>query len=62
MFGWVGFVVGILFIVVGGFLVFFFPASMEHQSDVGSGSNMALSGVVLGLILLVVGFFLAFWG
>jgi len=50
MFGWIGFLVGVLFILIGGFLVIFFPGAEEHQPP-----PFNVVGVVLGLILLVLG-------
>jgi len=55
MFGLIGIVIGILLLLVGIFLVFFFPSTMEHQPP-----GMSVTGVVLGLVLLVVGFVLVF--
>jgi len=50
MFGWIGVVVGILFIIIGGFLVLFFPGTKEHQPG-----PFGLVGVVLGFILIIAG-------
>ncbi len=55
MFGWIGFLVGIFFILVGGFLVLFFPSTEEHQPD-----TFAVTGIVLGLILIIAGGVLMF--
>ena len=56
MFGWLGIAVGILFFLVGGFLVVFFPSTEEHQGD-----TFSITGIVIGFILLVAGFFLVFF-
>lgn len=56
MFGWLGIAIGILFFLIGGFMVFFFPSTEEHQGD-----NFGITGVVLGLILLIAAFFLVFF-
>jgi hypothetical protein len=56
MFGWIGIIIGILFFLVGGFLVIFFPSSEEHQGD-----TFSITGIVLGFILLIAGFFLIFF-
>jgi len=56
MFGWLGIVVGILLILIGGFLVFFFPNTQEHQPP-----PFGVVGVVLGLILIVAAVVLIFW-
>jgi len=53
MFGLLGIAVGILLILVGGFLVFFFPSTKEHQPP-----PFDLVGVVLGFIFLIIGILL----
>jgi len=55
MFGFVGWLVGGLFIILGIFLIFFFPSVIEHQP-----SNIGFTGIILGLIFLVVGGVLVF--
>ena len=55
MFGWIGLLVGILFIAVGGFLVLFFPSTQEHQPG-----PFGVVGVVLGFILIALGGVLIF--
>ena len=55
MFGIIGILVGLLLIVVGGFLVFFFPSAWEHQPD-----PFGWVGVVLGFILIIIGGVLVF--
>jgi len=54
MFGLLGAIIGIILIIVGGYMFFFMPMAMEHQPDFG------LSGIILGLILMIVGFVLVF--
>jgi len=56
MFGWIGIVIGILFFLIGGFLVVFFPSTEEHQGD-----SFSLTGILIGFILLIVAFFLVFF-
>ncbi|MBL7160564.1 MAG: hypothetical protein ISS93_01795 [Candidatus Aenigmarchaeota archaeon] len=53
MFGVIGFIIGILLIIAGVFLIFFFPAAGEHQPH-----GMSLTGIVLGIIFLILGFVL----
>ncbi len=53
MFGIIGFIVGILLILLGGFMAFFFPSDDRHQSD-----SIAVGGIVIGLIILLFGFIL----
>ncbi len=55
MFGALGIVLGILLILLGGFLVLFFPMTEEHQA-----SEFTKTGVVLGFIFLIIGAFLVF--
>lgn len=55
MFGLLGTILGIILIIVGGFLVVFFPATLEHQSQ-----EFSVVGIVLGLIFLIVGVVLIF--
>ena len=55
MFGWIGIIIGILFFLIGGFLVVFFPSTEEHQGD-----SFSITGVAIGIILLIAGFFLVF--
>jgi hypothetical protein len=50
MFGIIGILVGLLLILIGGFLVFFFPSTAEHQPH-----PFDITGVVLGFILLIIG-------
>lgn len=55
MFGIVGILVGLLLILAGGFLVFFFPSTAEHQP-----SPFDVVGVVLGFIFIIAGGILVF--
>ena len=55
MFGIVGILVGLLLIVMGGFLVFFFPNTGEHQAP-----PFDVVGVVMGFIFLIIGGLLVF--
>lgn len=56
-------IIGILMIIIGGFLVVFFPGILHHQ-EAGSKraphTSFGLGGVVLGLILIIVGGFILF--
>jgi hypothetical protein len=57
MFGLLGVVIGIVLILLGGFLVFFFPSTTIHQ-----GEDFGVAGVVLGFIILLIGGVLVFFG
>jgi NADH:ubiquinone oxidoreductase subunit 3 (subunit A) len=57
MFGWFGVLVGIIFILIGGVLVFFFPMAIDYQSE-----KFGFVGIVLGFIFLVIGGALIFIG
>ncbi len=51
MFGWVGIIVGILFLLFAAFMVFFFPMStVESSGHQTQGWNGVLFGVIVGLI------------
>ncbi len=52
-FGILGLVIGILFILIGGFLVFFFPANKEHQSG-----DFTSAGIFIGVLFILFGFLL----
>lgn len=54
MFGLLGVIVGIILIIVGGYMVFFLPMSIYHQPEFG------YTGVFLGIVFLIVGFVLIF--
>lgn len=59
MFGLLGLVIGILMILMGGFLVFFFPFVDKFQNQMPSGAGGAsfdVAGVILGLVLIFFGF------
>ncbi len=49
LFGLLGGLFGVLFLIAGVFLVFFFPGTTEHQTE-----HFSLVGVVLGFIFLLV--------
>jgi len=49
MFGWTGVIIGILLLLFAAFMIFFFPASKEHQPD-PYGFNGVLFGFIAGLI------------
>ncbi len=53
-------VLGVLLILVGGFLLIFFPAVPEHQNVEQMGFSMDVVGVLVGIILLIIGGFLLF--
>jgi len=55
MFGWPGIIIGIIFILLAAFLIFFFPMTTEHQTE-----KFGVVGVVLGFILLITGILLIF--
>jgi hypothetical protein len=58
MFGWVGIIVGILFLLFAGFAIFFFPGTFEHQSS--DGMDYGLNGIIFGIIVGVIGLALLF--
>ncbi len=55
MFGLLGQIIGIIIIIIGGFLLFFLHAPEEHQP-----TEFSISFIVLGLILIIVGGLLLF--
>jgi hypothetical protein len=55
-FGWLLGILGVIFLLLGGFMVLFFPFTAEHQGD-----EFQVAGPVIGLVLLVVGGVLVFW-
>lgn len=56
MFGWIGTIVGILLILLGGYMVLFFPFVSEEQAD-----SLALTSIVTGFVLIVIGGVLIFF-
>ncbi len=54
MFGLLGVIVGIILIIVGGYMFFFMPMTIEHQEGFG------ISAVIIGLIFMIAGFVLVF--
>lgn len=55
MFGLWGFIIGILLLLAGIFLVFFFPTAGDMQPD-----DMAWTGVLVGIAFLIIGAALVF--
>ncbi|NIO21448.1 MAG: hypothetical protein GTN76_12085 [Candidatus Aenigmarchaeota archaeon] len=61
MLWWLGIkVLGVILILIGGFLVVFFPMVGEEQSIEQMDINVDIVGVLFGIILLIVGIFLFF--
>jgi len=56
MFGLAGILAALLLIIIGMFLVFFFPANENHQAD-----SMAWTGILIGLISWVIAAILLFF-
>ena len=56
MFGLGGWIAGVLVLLWGIFMVFFFPAFSEHQ-----GELFGRNGVIFGFFLLFVGILLVFF-
>ena len=57
MFGWLGLIIGIILLVLGGYLVFFFPRAVEYQTE-----KLSTIGIVWGFIFLTIGAILIFIG
>jgi uncharacterized membrane protein HdeD (DUF308 family) len=55
MFGITGVIAGIIMIIVGGILVFFFPAASTYQPR-----DFSVLVVVIGFILIILGAVMAF--
>ena len=55
MFGWIGILAGIIILLLGIFLVFFFPNVTEHQPE-----SMSWTGIVMGFVFIVIGGMLIF--
>jgi hypothetical protein len=55
-------IIGVIMIVIGGFVVIFLPGIQVHQEAgrKGSYSSFGLGGIVVGLILIIVGGFILF--
>ena len=55
-------IIGVMMIVIGGFLVIFFPGIIHHQEagKKGAYSSFGLGGIVLGLIMVIIGGFVLF--
>ncbi|MFH1445303.1 MAG: hypothetical protein ABIF08_02365 [Nanoarchaeota archaeon] len=57
MFGWLGLLIGAILLVLGGYMIFFFPGALDYQTK-----EMATVGVVLGFIFAILGAILIFIG
>jgi hypothetical protein len=55
MFGIAGLLLGIVFVLVGLFMAFFFPTATIHQTE-----GFGLAGVIIGFIVLILGGILVF--
>ncbi|MFH1294830.1 MAG: hypothetical protein ABIH90_02715 [Candidatus Aenigmatarchaeota archaeon] len=55
-FGWLWSLAGILFLLLGGYMLLFFPFTAQHQ-----GEEFQVSGPVIGFVLVLIGGFLVFW-
>jgi len=55
MFGLLGTVIGLILVVLGGYMVVFFPSTLEHQSE-----QFSIIGIVMGLVFLIIGAVLIF--
>ena len=58
MFGWIGIIVGILFLLFAAFAVFFFPGTAEHQTS--GESDYGMNGIIFGIIIGIIGLALLF--
>ena len=56
MFGLGGLIVGVLLLLWGVYMLFFFPAFVEHQS-----AQFSRNGIIFGLIVLFIGILLVFF-
>ena len=56
MFGWIGTIIGIILILLGGYMVVFFPFVTEEQAE-----SMALVAIVTGFVFIAVGGVLLFF-
>ena len=55
MFGWFGLIIGAILLVLGGYMVFFFPHAVSYQPG-----KFGAVGVTLGFIFLTIGLLLIF--
>ena len=55
MFGVTGIIAGILMIIIGGLLVFFFPSATEYQP-----SDFGIIVIVVGFVMIILGGILIF--
>ena len=61
-FGILGFLIGILMLLFGGFMVFFFPSySDSGRATAHQPIEFSVSGIVIGLVSLLIGFMLMFF-
>lgn len=51
-------VLGVVLILIGGFLVLFLPLAPDEQNIKSMGFSMDVVGVLTGIVLLIVGIFL----
>ena len=56
MFGTIGAIIGIIMLVAGVFLAFFFPGTTAHQPE-----GFAVLGIIMGIALLAGGILLVFF-
>jgi len=55
MFGWIGILIGIFLLILGGYLVFFFPQATDYQPE-----KFGAMGIIFGFVFLVIGAVLLF--
>ncbi len=55
MFGLLGLLIGIFLVLIGGYMIFFFPLTSVHQEE-----YFGKTAIVLGFICLIVGGILIF--
>jgi len=55
MFGVEGIILGFILIAIGGFLLFFFPGTEEHQPN-----EFGITAIVLGILFIIIGGILIF--
>ena len=56
MFGWIGAIIGILLILLGGYMVLFFPFVTEEQIP-----SVGLTAIITGFVFIIIGGFLLFF-
>ncbi|MBI2676259.1 MAG: hypothetical protein HYX24_07405 [Candidatus Aenigmarchaeota archaeon] len=57
LFGTLGMIAGAILVLMGAYLVFFFPFTIEHQPTEG---GFTTGGIILGIIFLLAGILLIF--